>query len=79
MVSGHKALGNVARGDVYFGCKEMILKQHQELKKRTIQDKKYNQKQYAGRGGSVSEEGDILTAPLGRLTVRWQREKYHVK
>jgi hypothetical protein len=67
----HEALGNVTPDDVYFGHKEMILKQRQEPKKRTIQNKrKYNQKQYAGRGGGASEGSGLLTAPLGRLTAR---------
>jgi len=49
----------------------MILKERQELKKRTIQNrKKYNQKQYARRGGDASEGGGFLTAQLSRLTAK---------
>jgi hypothetical protein len=67
----HKALGNVTPNDVYFGRKETILKQRQEMKKRTIQNRrKYNQKQDAGRAGGVSEGGGLLTAPPGRLMAR---------
>jgi len=57
--------------DVCFGRKETILKQRQEMKKRTIQNRrKYNQKQYAGRGGDASEGGGPLTATPGRLPAR---------
>ncbi len=67
----NEALGNITTDDVYFGRKETILKQRQELKKRTIQNRrKYNQKQYAGRTGGASEGSGLLTAPLGRLTAR---------
>jgi hypothetical protein len=49
----------------------MILKQRQEPEKITIRNRrKYNQKQYAGRGGDASEGTGLLTAPLGRLTAR---------
>lgn len=52
----HETLGNVTPDDVYFGCKEAILKKRQKLKEQTIQNRrKYNQKKHVNRKSKSSK------------------------